>query len=56
MKDDLKKIVNGRQPQIKFKWKTTSNLFVNGRRPQKKLYLEDNLNYVCKWKTPYIGL
>ena len=57
MEDNLQKNCKWKTTSKKnCKWKATSNKFVNGRRPQKKLYLEENLMFFCKWKMTYIGL
>ena len=65
MKEVLFLFVNGRQSNeddLTFfgEWKMISHFFVNGRRsqffgnrkrPQFLLLIEDDLKFVCKWKT-----
>ena len=66
MEDDLKQIVNGRQPNFFLKWKTTSillsmednlNCFINGRQSQlfakrmrTSIVLQMKDNLKCVWK------
>ena len=60
MEDDLNILQNGRQPQFSTKWKRTSIFykmeddlisFKIGIRPFFFIKMEDELNFLTKWKT-----